>query len=488
MQSSVLVEPAWFTHPDYVETLGPEVGDIARLAGFPPDPEQQLVLDAMLGIDKHKNYVAFEVCVIAPRQNLKTGLFKMAALGKAFLLERPLFVWSAHEFSTTQEAFRDLTILIESTPELDRRVANIYRGNGDEAILLKNGSRIKFKARTKAGGRGLTGDDVLLDEAFALKPEHMGALMPTLSARPNPQIIYGSSAGLVDSDVLRGVRDRGRVGSSPRLLYVEWGNDRGGCLHNDCDHSLGSEGCALDDPILLDRANTQRGRRISEGYIAAERQALPPMEFARERLGWWDEPGLTDAFFGEGKWEALATDKKPPYKAPTFGIARSVSQAWTSIGYAEKTKRGTWHLAPVERAPGADWLITNNDPHRESVRELHRRFPDARWVIATTGPASALIDDVVAEVGESLVLPANSAQLCDASADVYDRVQEKAVEHRAYPELDASVADAERRDSGDRWAIGRKTDDVSMFEAVTLALWGASQPEEPEMTPMFGFA
>lgn len=481
MQSSVLVEPAWFTHPDYVETLGDIVGDIATLAGFPPDPEQQLVLDAMFGIDKHKRYVAFEVCVIASRQNLKTGLFKMAAIGKSFVLERPLFVWSAHEFSTTQEAFRDLTILIESTPELDRRVSNIYRGNGDEAILLKNGSRIKFKARTKAGGRGLTGDDVLLDEAFALKPEHMGALMPTLSARPDPQIIYGSSAGLVDSEVLRRIRDRGRSGSSPKLLYVEWGNERGGCTDPACDHAIGTEGCALDDEARWQRSNPAMGRRITVEYVRDEREALPPLEFARERLGWWDEPGLTDAFFGEGKWEALATKDKPPFESPTFGVARSVNQAWTSIGYAEQTERDTWHLAPVDRRPGAHWL-------REAVRDLHTRFPSARFVIATTGPASALIDDVVAEVGENLVLPANSAQLCDASADVYDRVQEGVVEHRSYPELDESVAAAERRDVGDRWAIGRKNGEVDVLEATALALWGAAQPEEPDLTPMFGFA
>ena len=87
-----------------------------------------------------------------------------------FLLDRRLIVWSAHEFSTAQEAFRDMLELVEGTPELDRKVKAVHRANGDEAIELLNGCRLKFKARTKAGGRGLTGDVVILDEAFALRP------------------------------------------------------------------------------------------------------------------------------------------------------------------------------------------------------------------------------------------------------------------------------------------------------------------------------
>src|SRR5690349_11714489 len=167
----------------------------------------------MFGLDRAGRRAAFEVAVIGARQNIKTGLFKIAALGEAFIVETPLLVWSAHEFPTAQEAFRDLAELIESNPDLDREVRAIYRGNGDESIELLNGCRIKFKARTKAGGKGLSGKRVVLDEAFALQPSHMGSLLPLLSAQDEPQVWYGSSAGYADSDVLRSIRDRGRKGS-----------------------------------------------------------------------------------------------------------------------------------------------------------------------------------------------------------------------------------------------------------------------------------
>src|SRR6266498_5183932 len=97
---------------------------------------------------------------------------------------------------------------------LRRRVKAIHRGNGDEAIELVDDRRVKFKARTQGGGRGLTADKDVLDESMFLLPAHMGALLPTLSARPDPQVLYGGSAGLAKSDVWRAVRDRGRIGSA----------------------------------------------------------------------------------------------------------------------------------------------------------------------------------------------------------------------------------------------------------------------------------
>lgn len=117
-----LVEPEFFTHPDYVVTLGDEVADLATLAGFAPDPEQRLVLDPMFGLGRDGKRAAKEVVVIGPRQNIKTGPFKQAALGEAFLIGVELLVWSAHEYDTAHGAFVDLCTLIESTPELDARV------------------------------------------------------------------------------------------------------------------------------------------------------------------------------------------------------------------------------------------------------------------------------------------------------------------------------------------------------------------------------
>lgn len=459
MSSAVdaLVEPAFFTAPDYHKTFGREVGELAAMCGFPPDPEQQLILDAQFGVDRRGRLTAFEVAVIAPRQNIKTGWLKIAALGKAFIMNRPLHVWSAHEFSTAQEAFRDLTILIESTPMLDQRVQRIYRGNGDEAIELKGGVRIKFKARTKAGGRGLTGDDVDLDEAFALMPDHMGALLPTLSTKEDPQVSYASSAGLAHSEVLRGIRDRGRAGKSRRLVYIEW-CDTEPCASQHCTHDLGVEGCRLDSREAWGNANTQMGRRISESYIAAERQALPPHEFGRERLGRWDEPGALVHIFGSGAWGACFTEMPRPDPA-VLGLAVSVDRTHSSIAAATEAAIGA-----VDRRPGTDWIVAE-------VKRIG--LPVA---VDSKGPTADLIP-ALTKAGVK-VLEATTSDYLDACASIFDRVQQGTIKHFGDTELEDAVTGAVWRPVADRRAFARRTStsDVSMLEAATLAAWGARIP------------
>ena len=461
--SATLVEPAYFTFPDFADTLGPEVADLAEIAGFPADPEQRLVLDAMFGLDRSGRRVAFEVAVIGARQNIKTGLFKIAALGEAFIAEVPLLVWSAHEFPTAQEAFRDLTELIESTPDLDREVKHIHRGNGDEAIELLNGCRIKFKARTKSGGRGLSGKRVVLDEAFALQATHMGALLPMLSAQDEPQVWYGSSAGLADSEVLRGIRDRGRAGSRA-MVYIEWCAPRGGCLRTDCDHAIGSEGCVLDDEAKWLMANPQLGRRIKIETIRNERLALPPEEFGRERMGWWDDPGVLEHIFGAEKWSrcAIPAQDEPPTNGIALGVAVSIDRAWATISAAVPLP-GRELVGVVHRQRGTQGLI-------EELARLQGSY-GCEVAIDARGPAADLIEPMK-DAGIYLRL-ASTADVLDASASFYDKVQTTVIAHMSHPELEEAVRGAQRRPVSDRWAVGRRTSasDVSPLEGAILADW-----------------
>ena len=87
---STLVEPAFRTHPPFVETLGPEVAELCRLADFPPDPEQETALDLIFALDGAGRSAAFEIGVVCSRQNLKTGLFKQCALGWLWITDQRL--------------------------------------------------------------------------------------------------------------------------------------------------------------------------------------------------------------------------------------------------------------------------------------------------------------------------------------------------------------------------------------------------------------
>jgi hypothetical protein len=435
------------------------------MVGFAPDPEQRLALDVLFAVDEFNAPAAFELALICSRQNLKTGLFKLAALGWLFLTRQRLVVWSAHEFRTAQEAFRDMVELIEGCEYTARQVRHVHRASGAEAIELDTGQRLIFKARTKGGGRGLTGDKVVLDEAFALQPMHMGALLPTLSAVPEPQVVYGSSAGLAESDVLRAIRDRGRAGSDPSLAYLEWCAPPGGCETGDCTHGLDADGCALDNEANWQLANPALGRRITVEHIRAERRAMPPAEFARERLGWWDEPDQEGSALSFEAWQSLADDTAVA-EWSAFGIEVSLDRDWTSIGAAGPVDDDRVLVDLVERRRGTGWVV----PY---CVNRGRAPTQPVFIVDGGGPAAGLIPEL--EAAGLWVVAAGTRDVAAACAGMVDAVAQGIVTHLSRPELDQAVVAAKKRPLGDgAFAFGRKisTADITPLVAPTLALWG----------------
>lgn len=468
MTTSVSVEPAFCTFPSYVKTLGPEVADLCSLAGYVPDDDQRMALDLAFATNAGNRSVAFELAMVACRQNIKTAFFKMCALGWLFLTDQQLIVWSAHEFPTATEAHRDLADLIEGCDAFRRRVKRIYYGNGDQSIELLTGQRMEFKARTRTGGRGLSGDKVVLDEAFALQPAHMGALVPIMSAKSvhgDPQLFYGSSAGLEASAVLRGVRDRGRTGD-PGLVYIEWTDDLpGDCEEPACDHKLNREGCRLDDEARWERANPALGRRISLEHIRKERRAMPPEEFARERLGWWDEDPFADGAFPDGAWDAAKMQAQFDSRPVTFAVEVAPDRDWASIGACGTTPDGKMLVDVIDYRPETGWIGAR-------LTELVEKHGTVGLIVQKSSPAGSLIPDLLARrVQITEVQTQEYAQACGA---FYDAIVTRELGHLNQPELNVSVRGVRKRAAGDASAWDRRKSglDISPLVAVTLAAWG----------------
>lgn len=473
-----LVAPLFAWAPEWDYTLGPEVGEVAAMAGLPPDPEQQLILDATFGVRGGKS-AARDVGVCGPRQNLKTGSLKQMALGWLYVTEERLIVWSAHEFGTAQEAFRDMCELIESTPDLDREVQQIHRGNGDEAIELTGDRRLKFKARTKGGGRGLTGNRVVLDEAMYLKAVHMGALVPTLRAVADPQLVFAGSAGMADSHVWRAQRDRGREGGDESLAWFEWASDAepGGCAEADCTHRVGVEGCALDDDDRLRRSNPALGRRITLETLHDDRRTMPVEEYARETLGWWDPPAEDEdaAVFTEPQWMACADVESVITGRLAFGLDVAPDGERATICVAGTRSDGLVHVEHVDSGPGTDWV-----PARVAAL---RRLGDI--AIDPSGPAGALLPDLAKAGVESLQIKTRELlQTCGRFYNLVEAGQDGGLRHRDEGVLLDAVLGAKKRDVGDAWAWARKkaTSDITPLYAATLALWALSTKRQPMTT------
>ena len=492
--SAGFVEPAHSWVPAHVDTDGPAVAELSSLAGFAPDPEQQLILDGIFAVDEHDKLAALEAAVVVGRQNMKTGVFKMATLGWLFLTDQRLVVWSAHEFRTAQEAFRDMEELIMGTPSFARRVKAVHRGNGDEAIELFGDRRLMFKARTRSGGRGLSGDKIILDEAFALQPMHMGSLFPTLAARPDPQVVYGSSAGLVESGVLRAIRDRGRAGGDPSLAYFEWCAPlpKVACAAGEtCSHALDVKGCGCDNPVLWQAANPAIGRRITLDYVRGERRALPPAEFGRERMGWWDDPIGGDSPIPPEKWAACRDEESEIATAVALAVDIAPDRSRAAIAAAGRTAAGLSHGEVIDERPGTGWVV-------DRLVKLAEDWKPCALVLDPAGPAGSL-EKALIERGFStdpkgeqwrlhMMGTREYAQACGAFTDdiVNDRFR-----HLGQEQLDRAVEGVRIRPLADAWAWsrGKSGEGISPLVAVTLARHGFSTygvAEKPKPFAIWG--
>jgi hypothetical protein len=431
-----------------------------------------------------------------------TGVFKQAVLGWLYLTKERLVVWSAHEFRTSEEAFRDIETLLTGEHFFRREIKQIYRGNGDESIEMKYGGRLIFKARTKGGGRGLSGSKVILDEGYALQPMHMGALLPTLSAQPDPQVLYGSSAGHADSEVLRGVRDRGRAGGDPRLAYLEWcaAPPSEACqAGDDCTHAKTAVGCGCDDPRRWKQANPQAGGRISFDYIAAERRALPVSEFTRERMGWWDDPKEGVAKISPAHWETCKDEESTVLDPVSIGFAVAPDRSMSAIAIAGYREDGLVHVELVEYLPGTAWLA-------DRVVDIGGSWHPCALAMNPAGPAGPFRQEMInrgfgpkklkveLKTGTGEVYRPDAIPLMTTGAQDYaagcggfaDAVTAHTIRHIAQQPLTDAAEGARTRDLGDAWAWSHKNSkaDITPVEAVTLARMGllayGSAPEPPD--------
>jgi phage terminase large subunit-like protein len=457
LTSSLLSVPIGVQHPRvesvprYVSSSGVEAVELCAAFGIDLDPWQQIVLEGGLGEDAGGNWSAFEVGIVVPRQNGKGEILLARQLAGLFLLGEQLIMHSAHEYKTAAEAFLRIKTVIENHDELRKACKRPRTSHGEEGIELLNGNRLRFVARSKGSGRGFSGDCVILDEAYELGPEQMAAMLPTLSARPNPQLWYASSAGMESSSQLRQVRERGIKGDSPGLAYFEWSAD---------------PRADPDDHVAWAQANPALGIRISEQFIERERDAMPDVEFKRERMGVWDDAS-TQAVIPLDVWESLIDRTSQPLDPVTFAVDIAPDRSASSIGVAGRRADGSTHIEIAENRMGTAWVV-------DRLVQM-RRWSKHPVVIDNASPAASLIPALTeASVDVQTV---SSHQYAAACGGIYDAAMAGRLRHIDQTPLTAAVSGARKRPLGDQWAWNRKdaTTDITPLVAVTLALHGFVQ-------------
>src|SRR5262245_20599229 len=482
--------PSYCSVPEFAVSMADEAAELMRVvAGIELDEAQRLVLEGGLGMRKRRGklrWSAFEVAVIEGRQNGKNVILEARELAGLLLFEDRLILHTAHQYKTSQEAFRQIDEIVAGSPLVRRELARVTRTNGEEAFEFKNGGRLRFLARSKASGRGFTADCLILDEAFKLGAEEMAALLPTMSARPNPQIWSASSAGDQDSEQLGRIWRRGRRAvdagkPDAGLAFYEWAADL--CT------VFCSPGCTVhdrpEDPRVWAKTNPAFGTRIDTDFIVNEMATMPPSEFARERLSVGDYPPDGDetwAVVPKDRWDLVEDGGSRAVDPVAFAVEVGPERRSSAIGTAGLRGDGRLHVEVIEHRHGTDWV-----PAR--MAELARRWRPCAIVMDPGSHAGALIE-ATEQLGVEVVRPFTSRDAAAACSQFYDAVMQKDLRHMGTASdhggaLTSALAGARTRPLGDAWAWDRKhkTIDISPLTAVTLAAWGFNRYGRSRIAP-----
>jgi hypothetical protein len=459
-----------FRHPSR-SSAADDVIVMAKAAGLELDDWQRYVLEGALGERGDGKWTAFEVGLVVPRQNGKSALIEALIMTALFVWETKMIVYSAHQFDSAQEVFMRLQQLIEDS-EFSDQVAKVYTANGKEAIVLKNGCRVKVKARSKGSGRGFTGDLIIFDEAYDLPSKITGSMIPALSARSmrpdtDVQVWYCSSAAHSHSVKLHELCSRSTSDDPGRLYYADW---------------RASETAADDDVAAWYEANPALGVRISEEFVRDELNALQsaPEEFRRERLGIPDPLPSEDgppAKLDLGKW-ADAVTLRPPTLAPgEMSMAFDVVDGWSSISVASGSL-GAAYVACIHHQSGVGWL-----PAR--LVELVRKWrPTVVGLDGGCGPAVAALGEVrelfeIEGLDPELLRPLTSGEYKAACGGFVQAVDDgKLARPQVEPDqLDTAGRLAAARVIGDAFVWDRRTATVPLSPLVAATCARALLPE-----------
>lgn len=469
--------------PDYVTSKGEDCIALAHIAGLDLDPWQRYIITNGLGVDAFGQWAAFQVLVIVSRQNGKGSILEARELGGLFLFKTDrLIIHTAHEHKTASEHYLRVWSLIEQTPDLSRRVIRHSSAYGREFIELKAqptiiiGSagkhvqrnakkRLIFIARSGGSGRGFTADCVVYDEDMILDAGKVGASLPSLFARPNPQVWFMGSAGLPNSTQLARVRRSMLAGTSKRLAGFEYSAE----ICNDYCPADCKDHDDPDDVRSIAKANPGLGIRLDLDTIRAASETMDTTEYNREVLGVGQYPAPDDGWLViPKKWYTATGDSSetpPRVTHPIFAIDIAPSRTSAALAVAGLRPDGLVGVQVVEYREGTGWLVAE-------VKRMHEKWKPSKWIIDKRAAAGSVITEL-----ERAGIPVETLQASDvahASGQLFDAMRDDTMRHYKQSSLRTALAGADKRNLSESWAFDRINSgvDISPLMAVTFAHWG----------------
>ncbi|WP_420100176.1 hypothetical protein [Corynebacterium sp.] len=461
--------PPIFHAPEWSFTAGDDVIDLAAVAGMDLLPWQQLVLRNAMAQDPFtERFEAFQVGLVVPRQNGKNFIVRARLLYGLFSLKEEKLVHSAHLFKTAHNEYMEIKKIIEATPWMLAQVKGMPDSK-ETAIILKDGRRLDFLSRARGDqGRGLQGDCVIFDEAFALSAKLVAGLLPTLSSRKAPQVWYTSSTGFDYSETLRNVRDKAvdHPEDNRQLAYFEWSADPKKVDWQSVD--------------AVQASNPSLGYLQTWDWIReTELGVMDEESYQRERLGVWADTS-TDAAIGVDLWaRSFAT---PEALIGAKVVKRSLALEVTAdrdlavLAGAAELKDGRVVVDVIAAKAGVAWL-------QDEVARVAKKHKPHAGVVIDSFSGTAAMAPRLSEAGVPVSLAA-TRDITTGTATVYDALvrededgtPDPGLLHTSHPLLDDAAHTARRRLVGTSktawtWAPFGEVQ-VEPLRAITLAVRG----------------
>ena len=403
------------------------------------------------------------VGVSTPRQNGKSQLIVARALAGVLLFGEKTIICSAHQTDTAREVFQRLLDVIDDNPSVSKRVESVMKALNREYIRFKGGQTIRIKARSVSGSRGFSADCLLLDEAQILGRPAWSSILPTMSARENPQawLLGTPPTPQDDGEVFGQLRDQALDKTGRRLAYLEWS------ASTDAD---------IDDEESWRSANPAYGTRIQREAIEAERSSMSDEQFAMERLGMWSADSVA-VVIDKDSWSRAADPASMPVDRLTLAVDVAPDRRIASVSLAGRRADGLWHVELDDQRRGVDWIPAWVKSRAERNR-LHAVVVDEMTGLVEERHGRNYLTGTDVQV---TLAAAEGRDMAIASGQFFDAVMESTprLRHTDQPQMNMALSVARKRPLAGAWAWNRKDSDSDITPVVsaTLALWGAQRDD-----------
>jgi len=451
--------------------------------GIEPLPWQRWLLIHALELLPGGKFRFRTVLILVSRQNGKTTIIEVKNLWKMFVLKVPLVVSTAQDLDVAEESWDNAVAMVEGIPDLNAELKQVDKTNGKKALKLTNGSRWKPKASSRRGGRGLSGDDVNLDELR----EHQNwlawaAVTKTTMARPNPQVYAFSNAGDKKSIVLNSLRTTAVAAvenpddADMSLGLFEWSApDEIRCTCPDrSDGRPHEKACLLRDRKAWAQANPSLGYTVTEEALEAALATDPEPVFRTECLC-QEVPDLEEGIITAGQWSKLADPASKRLGDVALAVDISSLRDYASITIYGIRADGKGHGQLIEYHAGTDWVVGKLAEWKATLDPVaigmgRGTYESLKEDLAAKG---VKLPDDPEEPKRGDLAVTNAMTMAAACGQIIDAVRQESFLVVPAIQLDEAVAGAKTRTTGETIAWARKDSDceISPLGSLTVARW-----------------